>query len=71
MRASISGQLHNLLQGLAVTSDILEQSIQLVTNDNLDLGCAMIEQAATEKVCSCVMSFDDKLPFRTLHSVSC
>lgn len=24
--------------------------MQLVTNDNLDLGCAVIEQAATDKV---------------------
>ena len=33
-----------------VGSDLLEQAVQLVTNDNLDLGCAVIEQAATEKV---------------------
>lgn len=26
--------------------------MQLVTNDNLDLGCALIEQAATDKVSS-------------------
>lgn len=33
-----------------VASDLLEQAVQLVTNDNLDLGCAVIEQAATDKV---------------------
>lgn len=49
LRGSISGQLRNLLQGLTIASDLLEQALQLVTNDNLDLGCAMIEQAATEK----------------------
>ncbi|CAN4111809.1 unnamed protein product [Withania somnifera] len=49
LRGSISNQLHNLLQGLGIASELLEQAVQLVTNDNLDLGCAMIEQAATEK----------------------
>lgn len=33
-------------------SELLEQAVQLVTNDNLDLGCAVIEQAATDKVSS-------------------
>ncbi|XP_057532309.1 uncharacterized protein LOC130810318 isoform X1 [Amaranthus tricolor] len=49
LRGSISSQLRNMLQGVTIGSDILEQYVQLVTNDNLDLGCAMIEQAATEK----------------------
>ncbi|XP_074263170.1 uncharacterized protein LOC141585978 isoform X2 [Silene latifolia] len=48
LRASISSQLRNLLQGLAI-GDMLEQTVQLVTNDNLDLGCALIENAATER----------------------
>lgn len=39
-----------MLPGLSTTSELLEQAVQLVTNDNLDLGCAAIEQAATEKV---------------------
>ncbi|KAI7991944.1 Uncharacterized protein LOK49_LG12G02785 [Camellia lanceoleosa] len=46
---SISSQLTNSLQGLHIASE-LEQVVQLVTNDKLDLGCALIEQAATEKV---------------------
>ncbi|XP_073064928.1 uncharacterized protein [Primulina eburnea] len=49
LRGSISSQLRGLLQGLSISSELLEQAIQLVTNDNLDLGCAVIEQAATEK----------------------
>ncbi|OMP00668.1 hypothetical protein COLO4_12469 [Corchorus olitorius] len=49
LRGSISSQLRSSLQGLNVASDLLEQAVQLVTNDNLDLGCAVIEQAATEK----------------------
>ncbi|KAI8024154.1 CCR4-NOT transcription complex subunit 1 [Camellia lanceoleosa] len=49
LRGSISSQLRNSLQGLNISSEVLEQAVQLVTNDNLDLGCALIEQAATEK----------------------
>ncbi|XP_031390313.1 CCR4-NOT transcription complex subunit 1 isoform X2 [Punica granatum] len=49
LRASISSQLRNSLQGLNISGELLEQAVQLVTNDNLDLGCAVIEQAATDK----------------------
>ncbi|KAL0547689.1 hypothetical protein IC582_012113 [Cucumis melo] len=49
LRGSISSQLRSSLQNLGVASDLLEQAVQLVTNDNLDLGCAIIEQAATDK----------------------
>lgn len=51
LRTSISSQLRNSLQGLNLANELLEQAVQLVTNDNLDLGCAVIEQAATDKVC--------------------
>lgn len=50
LRGSISNHLRNLVQSLNIASELLEQAVQLVTNDNLDLGCAVIEQAATEKV---------------------
>lgn len=50
LRTSISSQLRNSLQGLNIASELLEQAVLLVTNDNLDLGCAVIEQAATDKV---------------------
>ncbi|KAK4802906.1 hypothetical protein SAY86_001109 [Trapa natans] len=49
LRASISSQLRNSLQGMTLSGELLEQAVQLVTNDNLDLGCAVIEQAATDK----------------------
>uniref|UniRef100_A0A1D1XGX4 CCR4-NOT transcription complex subunit 1 n=1 Tax=Anthurium amnicola TaxID=1678845 RepID=A0A1D1XGX4_9ARAE len=49
LRIAMSANLRTLLQSLSVGSELLEQAVQLVTNDNLDLGCAMIEQAATEK----------------------
>ncbi|KAM5554755.1 hypothetical protein ABKV19_022924 [Rosa sericea] len=49
LRSSILSQLRNSLQGLNIAAELLEQAVQLVTNDNLDLGCAVIEQAATDK----------------------
>lgn len=58
LRGSISSQLRNMLQGVNIGSEILEQYVQLVTNDNLDLGCAIIEQAATEKA---VQSIDGEI----------
>ncbi|PIN21929.1 hypothetical protein CDL12_05383 [Handroanthus impetiginosus] len=50
LRGSIAAQLRSSLQGLNTSNELLEQAINLVTNDNLDLGCVLIEQAATEKV---------------------
>ncbi|KAJ0245364.1 Transcription regulator [Hirschfeldia incana] len=49
LRTSISGHLRNSLLGMNIKNEALEQIVQLVTNDNLDLGCAAIEQAATKK----------------------
>ncbi|GAB2232300.1 hypothetical protein Drorol1_Dr00011332, partial [Drosera rotundifolia] len=49
LRGSITGHLKNMLQGLNVNEEMLKEAIAYVTNDNLDLGCAIIEQAATEK----------------------
>ncbi|CAM6118665.1 unnamed protein product [Calypogeia fissa] len=49
LRVAMANHLRNLLQTLNVGGDVLEQAVQLVTNDNLDLGCAVIEKAATEK----------------------
>lgn len=61
LRGSISSQLRNNLQalpGLNVATELLEHAVQLVTNDNLDLGCALIEQAATDKA---VLTIDNEL----------
>ncbi|KAK1305818.1 hypothetical protein QJS10_CPA10g00894 [Acorus calamus] len=49
LRTALSNNLRSLLQTLNVGSDLLEQTVQLITNDNLDLGCAIIEQATTDK----------------------
>ena len=42
--------LNSLLQYFGVTGDVLDQMVSIITNDNLDLGCAVIEKAAAEKV---------------------
>ncbi|XP_048132836.1 CCR4-NOT transcription complex subunit 1 isoform X7 [Rhodamnia argentea] len=49
LRASISNQLKNSLQALNISAELLDQAVQLATNDNLDLGCAVIERAAADK----------------------
>ncbi|XP_019188947.1 PREDICTED: CCR4-NOT transcription complex subunit 1-like [Ipomoea nil] len=46
---SISSQLRNTLEGIDIANEFLEHAVQLVTNDNLELGCALIEQTAIKK----------------------
>lgn len=47
---ALASHLRTLLQAAAnLNADILEQAVQLITNDNLDLACAVVEKAATEK----------------------
>ncbi|THG20100.1 hypothetical protein TEA_016244 [Camellia sinensis var. sinensis] len=49
MVANLAGSLaHVTYKGLNIASEL--EQVQLVTNDKLDLSCALIEQAATEKV---------------------
>ncbi|KAI3925594.1 hypothetical protein MKW98_001448 [Papaver atlanticum] len=48
LRVSISGHSRNMIQPLNVSND-LEQAVQINTNGNLDLGCAVVEKAAIEK----------------------
>jgi CCR4-NOT transcription complex subunit 1 len=49
LRISISRQLRNLLQNSNISGELLEQIAQIVTDDNLNLGFAMILQVVTEK----------------------
>ncbi|XP_028086458.1 uncharacterized protein LOC114287335 isoform X2 [Camellia sinensis] len=60
---SILSQLRNSLQGLNIASE-LEQAVQLVTNNKLDLGCALIEQAATKKLATHVKIWLNKCGLR-------
>lgn len=50
MRGSILSQLRTTLKCMSTSNELLEQAVQLLTNDNLDLGCALIEQVSMEKV---------------------
>ncbi|XP_061369489.1 uncharacterized protein LOC133312337 [Gastrolobium bilobum] len=68
LRASISSQLRTSLQNLNIANEILEQAVQLVTNDNLDLGCAVIEQAATDKAINTIdTEIGQQLSLRRKH----
>ncbi|CAK9867154.1 unnamed protein product [Sphagnum jensenii] len=49
LRLAMANHLRSLLQVVNLVTEVLEQAVNLVTNDNLDLGCAVIEKAATEK----------------------
>ncbi|CAM6014740.1 unnamed protein product [Sphagnum balticum] len=49
LRVAMANHLRSMLQAVNLVTDVLEQAVNLVTNDNLDLGCAVIEKAATEK----------------------
>lgn len=47
---ALSTHLRSLLQTLSVTTDRIDQIVQILTTDHLDLGCAVIENVASEKV---------------------
>eukprot|EP00899_Mesostigma_viride_P024080 jgi/Mesvir1/4857/Mv11131-RA.2 len=49
LRVSMINHHKQLLAGANVEPSVLEQVINATTGDNLDLGCALIEKAATEK----------------------
>ena len=53
LKASVASQLRALLQQAGVVPpgepQALEQAVQAATVDNLELGCSLIESAATER----------------------
>eukprot|EP01117_Protostelium_nocturnum_P004885 TRINITY_DN1770_c0_g1_i1.p1 TRINITY_DN1770_c0_g1~~TRINITY_DN1770_c0_g1_i1.p1 ORF type:complete len:1948 (-),score=339.96 TRINITY_DN1770_c0_g1_i1:159-6002(-) len=51
LRISMSNHLRSLLQTSTPETyhQMIESAVQLLANDNLDLACALIEKAATEK----------------------
>ena len=53
----MANYLRSMLQVVNLAGDVLEQAVNLVTNDNLDLGCAVIEKSATEKVETHLVTF--------------
>ena len=65
LKASVASQLRALLQqagvvpqGNDVAAQALAQAVQSATADNLELGCSLIEQAATERA---VREIDEQL----------
>uniref|UniRef100_R7W1Y5 CCR4-NOT transcription complex subunit 1 n=1 Tax=Aegilops tauschii TaxID=37682 RepID=R7W1Y5_AEGTA len=49
LRVALLSHLRSLTQNLASNSETLEQIVQILINDNLDLGCASIESVAARK----------------------
>lgn len=49
LRVSIGNHLRSLLSGTNIEANIVDQIVQKCSSDNLDLGCMLIEKAATER----------------------
>ncbi|CAM9216626.1 unnamed protein product, partial [Ectocarpus fasciculatus] len=49
LRVSIGNHIRSLLAQSISDQSVLEQIVQVCSNDNLELGCMLIEKAATEK----------------------
>ena len=49
LRISICNHIRSLLSSANLEASLLEQIIQVCSNENLELGCMLIERAATEK----------------------
>ncbi|XP_072963541.1 uncharacterized protein [Typha angustifolia] len=49
LRVALTNHLRSLLQALNSNNENNEQIIQILTNDHLDLGCAVIEDVASQK----------------------
>lgn len=47
---ALSNHLRNFLQVLNVNTEYMDHIIQILITDNLDLGCAVIENVASDKV---------------------
>lgn len=50
LRVALSSHLRSLIQGITNNTESTEQIMLILVNDNLDLGCALIETVATRKV---------------------
>lgn len=49
LRVALSTHLRNFLQALNVNTEYMDHIIQILITDNLDLGCAVIENVASDK----------------------
>ncbi|XP_062201118.1 uncharacterized protein LOC133903692 isoform X2 [Phragmites australis] len=66
LRVALLSHLRSLVQNLISNSETTEQIILILINDNLDLGCALIETVATRKAVETIDG-DIKQPFSQLR----
>ncbi|KAG8092529.1 hypothetical protein GUJ93_ZPchr0012g21276 [Zizania palustris] len=66
LRVALSSHLRSLIQGITNNSETTEQIIHILINDNLDLGCALIETVATRKAVE-MIDGEIKQPFSQLR----
>ncbi|VAH18015.1 unnamed protein product [Triticum turgidum subsp. durum] len=66
LRVALSSHLRSLIQNLNNNSETTEQIVHILINDNLDLGCALIETVATRKAVE-MIDGEIKQPFSQLR----
>ncbi|CAM0956224.1 unnamed protein product [Alopecurus aequalis] len=66
LRVALSSHLRSLIQNLNNNSESTEQIVHILINDNLDLGCALIETVATRKAVE-MIDGEIKQPFSKLR----
>uniref|UniRef100_A0A0D9XMB8 CCR4-Not complex component Not1 C-terminal domain-containing protein n=1 Tax=Leersia perrieri TaxID=77586 RepID=A0A0D9XMB8_9ORYZ len=66
LRVALSSHLRSIIQGITNNSESTEQIINILVNDNLDLGCALIETVATRKAVE-MIDGEIKQPFSQLR----
>ncbi|XP_062205575.1 uncharacterized protein LOC133907537 isoform X2 [Phragmites australis] len=66
LRVALLSHLRSLVQNLISNSETTDQIILILINDNLDLGCALIETVATRKAVE-MIDGDIKQPFSQLR----
>ncbi|XP_051196211.1 uncharacterized protein [Lolium perenne] len=66
LRVALSSHLRSLIQNLNNNSESTEQIVHILINDNLDLGCALIETVATRKAVE-MIDGEIKQPFSQLR----
>ncbi|KAL6645362.1 hypothetical protein ACP70R_016970 [Stipagrostis hirtigluma subsp. patula] len=49
LRVALASHLRNFIQNLTSASETIDQLVHILINDNLDLGCAIIESVATRQ----------------------
>uniref|UniRef100_A0A0E0F0Y1 CCR4-Not complex component Not1 C-terminal domain-containing protein n=1 Tax=Oryza meridionalis TaxID=40149 RepID=A0A0E0F0Y1_9ORYZ len=66
LRVALSSHLRSLIQSITNNTESTEQIMLILVNDNLDLGCALIETVATRKAVE-MIDGEIKQPFSQLR----